>query len=865
MKNFLDKLFHHIRDDQYIELRCIPLAKGQVPHSSFYHKTEIESLVSMAMALDAAKKYHICTGVLPRNMQSGVKESVSTLQAFWVDIDAKTETLEEIFNRIQKFKLEPTFVVNSGNGFHCYWVLDKLYELDTDTIVEHSKNLHSLLMADKTHDAPRVLRTPGSLNCKDLNSIKPCRILKKNDKEHSLADMIQWMEDLTTEAKLADTKVEEDPTQRVYGSPRTTCDGGTSSNPYVFTNWTELQKYLPGFLTQRIIEMPLHLRDEHGEKLDRSKNDFYVTASLLELGFTKAQIMVAFQIFRDNGFAAGEKFKEKGNDYLTGYTIPAAKEKVPFNIQELLQLIEGASDPSEAMELGEKALRIVQNTRAEEFVVRIHESMKVVTGIDKKNFGDFAEGILSGGGAYIFETYKYGGQCRPNHKKLAEAVILDNPYIRIGSELYRYSEGYYALDENASLLCSHLWAISENRPVGSIIGMEYVKLSARTWVALKQRDIQEIVAYVKQNARPVNLADDVIYPNLICVKNGMLNWRTKVLTKHDPKYLRLSQLDADYLKEAKSTRLEKFVSETFHEQDIKCIWEYMGVTIAPDITAKNFMIYVGSGDNGKSVWLNTVRNVLGSNNISSATLEDLAENRFTKSVLIGKVANIAADISGRGLEDISSIKELTGNDQTSADRKFQSQVTFVNRASLMFSCNILPEAHSADDAYFRRLMITDCPNQVPLDQQDRLLEKKLCTEESKSAWLNLALEGLERYHNNSRMFTESEVMDNILNDHKKDCRPDIAFVDQYLVEETGAFITLEDIIKKFKYWANSYGEMVAPSRGTIKSLILKKFPKQKPVMRERGLPGYQGLTVDESQMLEDLNIPEQFSVKVKEK
>jgi P4 family phage/plasmid primase-like protien len=611
------------------------------------------------------------------------------------------------------------------------------------------------------------------------------------------------------------------------------------------------------------MELPLHLRDEHGEKLDRSKNDFYVTASLMELGFSNAQIMMAFTIFRDNGFAAGMKFKDKGNTYLTGYTIPAAKEKVPYNIYELIQTIETCDSPAQALELGERALKIVQNTRAEDFVVKIHEVLKIATGMDKKSFADFTEGILSGGGAYVFESYRYGKGCSPNHKKLAEAVIVDNPYIRIGSELYRYAEGYYTLDENQAELCAHIWAISENRPVGSIIGMEYIKLSARTWVALKQRDIQEIVAYVRQNARPVNLADEVICPDLICVKNGMLDWKTKQVVKHDPKYLRLNQLSADYVPEAKSVRLEKFIDETFHKQDIDCIWEYMGVTIAPDITAKNFMIYVGSGDNGKSVWLNTVRNVLGNDNISSASLEDLAENRFTKSVLIGKVANIAADISGRGLEDISSIKELTGNDQTSADRKFQSQVTFVNRASLMFSCNILPEAHTADDAYFRRLMITDCPNQVAIEDQDKLLEKKLCTEEAKSAWLNLALAGLKRFHNKGRAFTESTVMIDILNEHKKDCRPDIAFVDQYLIEEPGEFITLDGIIQSLKSWAHSYGELVVPSRGTIKSLIVKKFPKQRPVMRERGMPGYQDLAVDEMQMLEDLNIPEKFSVKVK--
>lgn len=850
MKKFLQALFKTVPEEKYIELRCIPANSSVSTVQYFFTKNELDSFESMAAALDARKAYHVCVGVLPRDQRAGTASCVSTLQALWVDIDAKEKTMKELFANIELYPIQPSIVVVSGHGYHCYWLLESALEKTPGEIKEIETRLHHITSADKTFDAGRVLRLPGTINCKDPENLCSCRVIRFSERRYKLEEILTWIQAVEKEEKrkadIESTKL----TLKQHNSGE--INEENASIYYEFTTWSELKRFLPQFLIRRILELPLHLRDEHGEKLDRSKNDFYVAASLLELGFTEAQVAMAFKIFADNGFAAGSKYRESGDTYLSNYTLPNAKKQVPYNIFQILELLESGVEEADALKLAAKALEIVKNTRAEQFTSRIESLVTKCTYMKKPEFLAFAQGIISGNGAYAFENFEISKKHVIIHKKIAETIVKDNPYLCVGTEAYRYENGVYVPDVGNQKLAAHIWAITENRPVGSSIGLEFGDLSDRTWIDLKQRDVQEICNYVIQNAYVLDPTQPIVAPDLICVKNGMVNWKTGELLPHSPKYFRLAQLDVMYNKDARSPVLNRFMDETFHPEDLPVIWEYMGVSILESTTAKKFMVYVGSGDNGKSVWLNTVRKVLGPDNISSATLSDLATNRFAKAQLLGKLANIAADISGGALDDIANIKELTGNDQTSADRKFQSQVNFVNKASLLFSCNVLPEAKAADDAYFRRLIIIECPNQVPENMQDKFLEAKLTTELSKSAWLNAAIDGLKRFFENEQTFTRSIKIEEAVQTHKLECRPDIAFIESYVVRKEGATLTIEAISSAMKDWMHATGATaLLPNKSVIKALMAKTFPQHKLVSRLAGRPSYNDLTISTLQIGSD--------------
>lgn len=118
-----------------------------------------------------------------------VRENVDSLKALWLDIDFKGEypdartALLAVQVFCQQAKLPaPSIVVGSGNGVHVYWPLTAPVALDhwqrlTDSFKEAARAIG--LKADLvcTADACRILRPPGTVNCKDPTNLKPVKIL----------------------------------------------------------------------------------------------------------------------------------------------------------------------------------------------------------------------------------------------------------------------------------------------------------------------------------------------------------------------------------------------------------------------------------------------------------------------------------------------------------------------------------------------------------------------------------------------------------------------------------------------------------------------------------------------------------------
>ena len=120
--------------------------------------------------------------------QRGGNEDVTVIPALWSDIDIQSPahketalppTIEDALDFLDSLPLKPSLVVNSGNGLHVYWLLDKPLGIATGA---HRNNIAGALRGwqmfinaaakekgwklDNTSDLSRVLRLPGSLNHK---------------------------------------------------------------------------------------------------------------------------------------------------------------------------------------------------------------------------------------------------------------------------------------------------------------------------------------------------------------------------------------------------------------------------------------------------------------------------------------------------------------------------------------------------------------------------------------------------------------------------------------------------------------------------------------------------------------------------
>ena len=207
LREFLGTLFKGL--EGYIELRTI---NNDDVRQFFYHTNQIDRLVSHLFNDDLFKNTNIYFGVCPRAKKRGKEESVKQVNCLWADLDCKDEEeRQKTLEKLKSFKLPPSIIVNSGHGYHAYWLLSEPYLIKTDQdklkIKRCIKGLSIALNGDRTFDLPRILRVPGTKNIKDPDNPLPVEILKFTPAlKYKLTEFEQFkanVEDLVTEVDIS--------------------------------------------------------------------------------------------------------------------------------------------------------------------------------------------------------------------------------------------------------------------------------------------------------------------------------------------------------------------------------------------------------------------------------------------------------------------------------------------------------------------------------------------------------------------------------------------------------------------------------------------------------------------------------------
>ena len=274
-----------------------------------------------------------------------------------------------------------------------------------------------------------------------------------------------------------------------------------------------------------------------------------------------------------------------------------------------------------------------------------------------------------------------------------------------------------------------------------------------------QHECREIIGRLKERAvdrDDLNAGDKDA--QLVCVKNGVLDVETRELHDHDPEYRFTNRLPVEYDPDAKPDTYDEFINEiTRRDADAKTLNELLGNALLDHYRYEYVLFLFGEGANGKSTWLSVVRALVGEENTSSETLQRFAETRFSSARLVGKMANIAEDLPDRKINDMGTIKDLSGGGMVPGERKGQDPFDFRNRAKLMFAANSPPVLGERTWAVKRRLAPIHLPYRFvdnPSDDEPHEktreygLEVELSTDEELSGILNRALDGLDRLQEN---------------------------------------------------------------------------------------------------------------------
>ncbi len=217
------------------------------------------------------------------------------------------------------------------------------------------------------------------------------------------------------------------------------------------------------------------------------------------------------------------------------------------------------------------------------------------------------------------------------------------------------------------------------------------------------------------------------------VQNGVVNLKTKELMPHWPEYGCTNICRFAYNPNVKSSRFKSFVKEiSDYDMDI---YDYLklssGYGITGSVKEQKLFIYLGTGANGKSRYLETVAYALGDYAnvfpISAILKSNMEAGRPTPDLipLINKRFTYASEIKGENSMNDAAIKQLSGNSKIPIRKMRQEYRNVDVTFKIIVDTNNAPSFKHFDYAIKRRIVIVPFNRKFAGEQKDENLKTAL--------------------------------------------------------------------------------------------------------------------------------------------
>ncbi len=579
------------------------------------------------------------------------KEHCTSLNAFFVDIDGRKDPSE--LDEIKK-RLMPSYVTETKNGFHFFWLLDEpvyrdeLSPEEWSAAVERWERIEqtvvTTLKADPVvKDLTRILRVPNTLYWKKSGDAwkkgveaAPFKIRGIHKSEASTYTM-----DEVEDAFPALAPVIPAFPKTIEGEKMQKFADAQKANFFELLNKAYPVEDRPSF--QRLING----RDDSTLPRENCANNaLLVTASLMrEAKWSKDRAM---EHLKTTGWHGLEKeaggWQEIQNTvssaYRSKYTYSYRNEFISFNMT-----------PEEQMII-QKAYTDVAKVRKE---------------TDKTRF----------------TNYEY-------------EVCSRYPYLRkneIGI-LFNYSEGVYKMMGDLEVSSIILNMLHEDMLWG---------YRTKKHVADKVACLQAIVP---------NLVLTKDKGDWFNVRNGLLQLSTGILHPHTPDFISLVQSPVAYDPSAVSPIWNESVDAWMWgpESGEKklMLQQFAGYLLTSSMVHAKALFLVGDGGNGKSTFADTLSMVVGDEGTSHIDLEDLY-GMFGLKGLIGKRLNVIEEVGGNYYQ-AHKLKKLISGEELTINMKFKDQFKFKPEAKFVFAVNTMPRVDDSSTATERRICVVEFNN-----------------------------------------------------------------------------------------------------------------------------------------------------------
>lgn len=317
--------------------------------------------------------------------------------------------------------------------------------------------------------------------------------------------------------------------------------------------------------------------------------------------------------------------------------------------------------------------------------------------------------------------------------------------------------------------------------------------------------------------------------DMINLKNGILNIKTKELIPNSPDYEFMQTVDVEYNPDSKCDKWIEFLNDIFDndQERITALQKIFGyILIGGRPFLQKAFVFTGGGRNGKGIVIAILRSILGIKSFSTVSMDNFNKS-FSLVHLDGKLANIVEETPSEVNAEV--FKNIVGGGFVTDSLKGKDQYSFRVYARLVFACNNIPEFEDKNVSILDRLFI------LPFDKHyaeginlDPLLEEKIHGEIS--GILNWSLDGASKVMQ-SKIIEQPAISKSAKEEYRREndtaydwfmdcCDPNLEYAE--------CFNSIDHIYLNYVEWSKATGSTILSRMNFSKRLgaILKQTGKE---------------------------------------
>jgi len=361
---------------------------------------------------------------------------------------------------------------------------------------------------------------------------------------------------------------------------------------------------------------------------------------------------------------------------------------------------------------------------------------------------------------------------------------LANKFLDIQPLFYEDTKIWWLWDfEN------YKWMIVDEIDILNLIS----KSSEADTITSKERnEILEALKQISRNRKPLNMKKTWIQ-----FKDKIIDIKTEKEFDASPKYFITNPIPFSVGISDETPIIDKIFEEWVGKDYVKTLKEIISYCLIPDYPIHRIFCFIGGGMNGKSCFLNLLRNFIGNYNCCSTELDTLITSRFEVTRLHKKLVCQMGETNFNEMSKTSILKKLSGGDLIGFEYKNKNPFEEINYAKIIIATNNLPTTTDKTIGFYRRWMIVDFPNQF--SEKKDILED---IPEEEYECLALKCIGVLKDLLKLRQFHKEGSIEDRKTKYEDHSDPLEKFINEFTIEDISKFITKSEFHRKLNQWLN---------------------------------------------------------------